>query len=397
MSRLGYRTVLTLDFLYGALNRDLKLIFVSNLIGAFGDGLYVYLLPLYARKLGANPVEVGIMFSIVLLVASLTPIPGGILADKYDRKKIMIYGWLMWLPVPVIFSMAKNWIQLLPGAVLYGCWIGQPASTAYIATSAEKDKITLTFAMISASWAIGYIFSPALGGYLSVIIGMESVFLLVFIFYALCLGGLFLISSQYAKMSTTQTSSSSVAFQRKKILVWSVYFAAITFFMFLMRPFVPQFLKDLFDLSEFHIGVLGSVTFFGSALLGILLGRIGDTWTKAGAVSVSMILCSMSAVILVLSSDFFALILACFLMGISYTTLSFIGAVVGVLAPEASRARWMSVPHTMSMLAAFIAPYLGGLLYEVSPYNPFIVTIVATPLLSVLAFAKPLKEGTEKN
>ena len=33
--------------LFEGLNRDLKLLFVSNLIGAFGDGLYAYLLPVY--------------------------------------------------------------------------------------------------------------------------------------------------------------------------------------------------------------------------------------------------------------------------------------------------------------------------------------------------------------
>jgi len=68
------------------------------------------------------------------------------------------------------------------------------------------------------------------------------------------------------------------------------------------------------------------------------------------------------------------------------------GAVVGSIAPGASRGRWMSVAQTISLLAAFFAPYLGGLLYDSSPYNPFIIAIVITPMLSVLALTKPLKE-----
>jgi hypothetical protein len=43
-------------------------------------------------------------------------------------------------------------------------------------------------------------------------------------------------------------------------------------------------------------------------------------------------------------------------------------------------------------LAAAVAPYLGGVLYEWSPVVPFYVIIAATPFLSLTAFARPFKE-----
>lgn len=397
MSRSKYRSALSLDFLSGVLNRDLKLVFVSTLIGAFGDGLYYWMLPLYVRALKASPVEVGIVFSVQCLTAAFTLILGGLLADKYDRKKVMILGWLVWLPVPLIFFLATNWIQLLPGAVLYGCWIGQPAFSAYVATSADKEKMMLTFATISSSWSLGYFFSPVLGGYVSTVIGMRWVFPLAFLFYALCACGIFFISSQRVRTQFSELSSSTAPVKRKKIIVWSVFFAVIMFFMFLIRPFVPQILDDEYNLSKFHIGVLGSITFLGSAPLAIILGRIGDKWKKAGAISVCMILSCISIVTLVSFNNFFTLSLACFLLGASFTTWSLIGAVVGSFAPETLRARWISFPLSASMLAAVLAPYLGGLLYEAWRYAPFLVFIVATVLLSVLALAKLFEEGTEEN
>lgn len=396
MSGSKYRSALSLDFLSGVLNRDLKLIFVSILIGAFGDGLYYWMLPLYVRALGAGPVEVGIVFSVQCLTAAFTLILGGRLADKYDRKKVIIVGWLVWLPIPVIFSLASNWVQLLPGAVLYGSWIGQPAFNAYIATSADKEKMTLTFAMISSSWSFGYFFSPALGGYISSVIGMRWVFSLALLFYASCTCGLFFISSQRVRTHFSKPSSSTAPVKRKKIIVWSIFFAVIMFFMFTIRPLVPQILYDEYNLSEFHVGVLGSITFLGSAPLGIILGRIGDTWKKAGAISVCMVLSCVSIVTLVSFHNFFTLSVACFLLGASFTTWSLVGAVVGAFAPETLRARWISFPLSASMLAAFLAPYLGGLLYEAWPYNPFLVFIVATLLLSVLALARIFEEEAEE-
>ncbi|MDH5390513.1 MAG: MFS transporter [Candidatus Bathyarchaeota archaeon] len=397
MSRFKYRNILHFEFLSGALNRDLKLLFVATFIGAFGDGLYFYILPLYIRELGANPVEVGTFFSVMLLAAAFTPLLGGVLADKYNLKKAMIAGWLVWMPVPIIFSLAKNWVQLLPGAVLYGFWIGQPAFSAYIASSAEKEKMTLTFTILSSSWSLGYIFSPALGAYLSEAVGIQWVFYLTFILYGTCTSILFLISSQGVATQTSQLSSTATSFGRKKLLVWSAFFAMIMFFVLLVRPLVPQILRDEFHLTDSLVGILGSITFLGSGVLGIYLGRIGDKWKKAGAISVCMILCSVSAIILVLFNNFFALSLASFLMGASYTILSLIGAVISPIAPEKSRARWISVPLSVGMFAAFLAPYLGGLLYDSSPYNPFLVFIVATALLSVLALTKLFDEETEEN
>ena len=397
MSGFRYRNILPFKFLSGALNRDLKLLFVSTSIGAFGDGLYFYILPLYVRGRGANPVEVGIFFSVVMLATAFTPLLGGFLADKYDRKKIMIVGWLVWLPVPILFSLAKNWLQLLPGAVLYGSWIGQPAFGAYIASSAKKERMTLTFTTLSASWSLGYIFSPALGAYLFDAVDIRWVFYLAFILYGTCTSILFLISSQDVVTPTSQISSTATSFGKKRLLVWSTFFAVTMFFMFLVRPLVPQILKDEFHLTGSLVGVLGSITFFGSGVLGICLGRIGDKWKKAGAISVCMILCSVSAIVLVLlKNNFFALSLASFLMGASYTTWSLIGAVMTPIAPEASRAMWISVPMSASMFAAFLAPYLGGVLYESSPYNPFLVFIVATALLSVLALTKLFDEETKR-
>jgi MFS family permease len=393
MSGSKYKNLLSFEFLSGTLNRDLKLLFVATFIGAFGDGLYFYILPLYIRELGAKPAEVGIFFSVMMLVAAFTPLLGGFLADKYDRKKIMIAGWLIWMPVPILLSLAKFWVQLLPGAVLYGFWIGQPAFSAYIASSAEKEKMTLTFTTLSASWSLGYIFSPALGAYLSDIVGMRWVFYLTFVLYGTCTGVLFLISSQGVVAKTSQLSSATPSFGKKRLLVWSAFFAVVTFVLLLVRPLVPQILKDEFHLTDSLVGILGSITFLGSGVLGIYLGRLGDKWKKAGTISVSMILCSVSAIILVSFNNFFALSLASFLMGASYTTWSMIGAVMTPIAPEASRARWISVPLSASMFAAFLAPYLGGLLYEASPYNPFLVFIAATALLSVLALSGLLEEA----
>ena len=183
MSKGIYRKLLTFGFPFEVLNRDLKLLFASNLAGSFGDGLFAYLLPYYMKEnLKASPVEIGGLYALINLTAALTLFAAGTFADKYDRKKIMIAGWIAWIPAPLIFSLAENWVQMLPGIILWSFWLSGPTSTAYIITAADKSKLTLTFTTISAAWSFGYIFSPAVGGYLAGTVGMRIVFYLSFIF-----------------------------------------------------------------------------------------------------------------------------------------------------------------------------------------------------------------------
>jgi MFS family permease len=394
----GHRKILRLGFPFEVLNRDLRLIFVSNLAGSFGDGLYAYLLPYHmAKTLQASPEEIGILYAVVSLVAAFTLLIAGMFADKYDRKKIMIVGWMAWLPAPIIFSFAENWLQMIPGMILWGFWLGGPTNTAYITTSADKSKLTLTFTALSAAWSFGYIFSPAVGGYLSETVGMQIVFYLAFIFYALAGFVLIFISSQRGKDHIQRTSEEHYSFfellRTRKLLGFSIFFASTIFILMLFRPSVPQFLADVYGYGDFEIGVLGSICFFGSAVLGILMGRLGDKWRKGYALAASLILCCFSLVLLITARAHFPILIITFFMtGGSYITWSLMGAIVGPLAPESIKARWISIPQTVSMFSSFIAPYIGGILYDSSPYYPLLVAITITPFLALLASTKLLEE-----
>lgn len=375
---------------FKALNKDLRLIFACNLIGSFGDGLYAYTLPNYITvNLGANSVELGILYAVMSLVAALTLFIAGMLADKYDRKKIMIAGWLAWLPAPIIFSTTKNWVQALPGMVLWGFWLGGPTSTAYIVTSADKDRLSVTFMAISSAWSFGYIFSPAIGGYLAKNVGYNVVFHSAAVLYALAALILAFISSQRAKPNNAENFveerlSFRSIIKSRRILVFSAFFASIMFAMMLFRPFVPSFLAEKYYYQESEIGLFGSISFFGSAVLGIMLGKVGDKWRKAYALAASLILCSFSLMLLLLFGDFYILAFALFLTGGSYMIWSLMSAIIGPSAPESSRARWVAIPQTISMFISVLAPYIGGFLYAVSPYFPFIIATAVSLLLAAV-------------
>jgi len=378
------------------LGRDLQLIFASNLAGSFGDGLYSYLLPVYmTENLKANPVQVGILYAIVSLLAALTLLLTGVLGDRYDRKKIMMAGWGLWVPAPIFFALARNWLEMLPGAVLWGSWLGGPTMTAYIATAADKSKLTSAFTAMSAAWSLGYVFSPALGGLLAAAVGMKIVFYLASVLYASAGLILLFISSQGSNRDMQhRPEEDRQPFQFRKtggLLKLSIFFAAITFTVMLFRPFVPKFLADIYGYGDFEIGLSGSILFLGSAILGILLGKLGDRYRRSYALASSLTLSSLSLILLMIFRDFYTLMAIVFVAGCSYTLWSLMNAIIGLQAPESVRVRWFSIPQTVGMFCSFIAPYLGGVMYDASPSYPFIAAIALMLLLAVLASTKILE------
>jgi ENTS family enterobactin (siderophore) exporter len=378
---------------FTSLNKDLKLIFFANLAGSFGDGLYAYIMPYYMKdSLKANAVEIGILYAMTNLFATVTLLIAGLLADRYDRKKILVLGWAAWVPAPLIFAVAKNWVQMIPGMALWGVTLGPPAMAAFIIATTNKTKLTLTFTVISSAWSLGYIFSPALGGYLGGMVGMPLVFLLSSVCYTAATVILLLIKSQYCANHISGAERKEAPtlqlLKSRKLLVLSIFLGAIMFAVFLFRPFIPTFLADVYGYNGFQIGVLGSFSFFGSALLGVMLGRFGDKTRKTHALAAALALFGFALVPFLLFDDFQVLLVTQVLVGASYLAWPLMSAIIGPLAPERARALWVAIPLAVGMFSAILAPYFGGILYEISPYYPFVFGIVVTIFLALVSLVK---------
>jgi len=374
------------------LNRDVWLMCISNFVFAFGEGLFVFVLPNIIRGLQATPAEVGIAFAILNLAAIITPIPGGFLADKYDRKKVIILGYLVWVPVPLLFSLASHWTQLLPSMFLYGFFLSGSASSAYIASTIKREEMATAFTATSASYWLGYAFSPSIGVYIAQQTSIRVVFYLTTLFYVLSIMVLLFLSSQYATREMSNAIEKEDTYSVRGVLLWSLFLTLLVFSILLTRPLIPQFLADVYKHSDFNISIIGNVTFAGATLWCLLLGRLGDRWRKSGAIAIGLIVSLIATLILLLTGDFAALLLSAFLMGASYTLWSLVGAIVGPLAPPTTRGRWISVSHTAATSAAFAASLAGGILYETSPSTPFLIFIVTAVMLALLGLVSKMKE-----
>jgi MFS family permease len=393
LSRIvAFKRILSYGVPFEALTRDIWLICLSLAIGAFGEGLYFWVFPLYIRELHADYVQLGTVYSVLLGVSALVGLAGGFLADRCDRKKLLIAGWILWIFAPLVYSFASEWPQLIPGAVCWGASnISGPAIIAYVITTVTDQKrvasvVTFVFSMFTLS----YVFAPAVGGYLAAFAGMRFVLQASTILIAGSTCVFLFIRSQHPKKDNSEEEHTSVNSDEKKrrirkLLMWTSFFTVATFFLSLARNLVPVFLFEQAGLSEFYVGVFGSINFAGMTLIGIATGRVGDKWKKSGAVSIALSLFIFSMVSMLMTRDTTALMILAFGYGGSAVIGSMVSSIVGTIAPKARRGLWLSIPQNLSLLAAFAAPYLGGYLYTYSPVLTFIVSIAAVSLLLVFS------------
>ncbi len=397
MSRLaGYVRALSFGFPFKAFTRDIWLICLSNVIGAFGEGLYFWVFPLYIRQLHADYVQLGLVFSALYGASALAPLPGGLLADRFDRKKILILAWIPWVFAPFLYSFAQDWVQLIPGAVCWGTsMIGVPAVNAYVITSVDdKRNLASVLSFVWASYSFSYIFAPTVGAALATVFEMRWVLRLATLLCAVATGVFFFLHSQRPRKKEMISQIQPLTEEKKlwrRMLIWSGFFTATTFFVTLARPFVPTYLNNPVGLSEFYIGLFGSINFAGMTFIGITMGRLGDKRQKSTAIGMCLALYASSMIPMLLIRDPTALMFMAFLYGSSMVIGSLVSSYVGTIAPESKRGLWVSIPQTLSLLAGVIASYVGGYLFTQSPYYALIASIISMPFLALIALTK-LKE-----
>src|SRR5512138_3338444 len=159
------------------MSRDLKIITLALFLWGCGEGLFFYIMPLYMEQLGATAPEVGAVLGLAAFLTACSFIPGGMLADRFDAKKIMIWGWAIGAVASLGMGLAATWQWFVPWILIYNisayCI---PAINTYIAEASGNIPLEHTITITFAGYAAGSIVSPFVGGRLAEVLGTPSLF-----------------------------------------------------------------------------------------------------------------------------------------------------------------------------------------------------------------------------
>lgn len=368
----------------------------TNMLYTIFNGFWELWWVLYLTDiLGVSPIIVGFLATIQNTSRILFQLPGGMLADRIGRKRVIVYGTALRVIAPIFLYFAKSWYWVVPGMIVNACAsIYMPAFNAIIAESLPQDKKGAGFGAYRFMTGIPSIFMPVLSGYYLDVMGLEQgvkTGLLMFIVaagIATIIRHLYLtetLDDEIAKEEeiTGQTEQVGLieTFKRQPKTVWAMLAITIItgFAMRMTWAFLALYAVNVVELSMTQYGMLQSIAMMISVPLYLVSGVVADRTSRKKLILLARGLGPFDSLSLILFSDYRQLIGAYSVIGVAQgigggrlRTGGFMGgpawnSLITDLVPARDRGKVLGLMGTVSGLLGLPGSIIGGYLYEKSP------------------------------
>jgi DHA1 family tetracycline resistance protein-like MFS transporter len=374
------------------LTRNLAFLIFSLALWGLGFGLYGVLWPLYIEHLGGGPAVIGVMQAVAGIATAGAAVAGGRWADRLPAKRLLLVGWAVAVPAPLIFLVAPRWPWLFPGVILYfGSAFSTPALQTYIVREAG-NRLAVAYNVVMAAFTLGAVLGPTLGGFLVAVRGFSWVFGLAALCYALSTLLLLPLADREPPRLPGRGGSRArpTPWLDAQLTPWLLLAIVTAATASLAMPYVVPFWRQVGSLSVRDIGMLGSV---GTLLAGIthpLWGRAAERRGLANTVAWGLLLGAVGMGTVAAAPGIPWLQAAgAALRGAGAGTMGLVGVAVGrVASPDraGSAYGWF---NALTELAGAAAPYPGSLLYKWRPSAPIVVASLLWTLLAVWVATRP--------
>jgi MFS family permease len=348
-----------------------------------------------SQSIGLTEIQIGFLVTIFNIVAVVTPLGGGYLADRYGRKRVlMIIDSLGWFSSLGIWIITKNiWYALIAYimegfiATIYSVW------DSLIVEGTKPSFRASVFGSIAATSNVGALFTPV-AGYL---IGLYGVDFGVRVFFAITfvsLIPLFTIRQKFLKEPDKANknfkprsfagikgySVSLSMIKRNRIFITLLLVLVVANLYNSVANYLPLFLIDNRGLGlRTDISSLLPAASSISALI-IALQVIPDLTKRndyfkslfsgylIGFLALLLLMCSPKGnVILVLLSGSLLGVYQAIFFSVPKT---FLINEIDVVDSEA-RTKILSLAVMFSFLLNLVSPTIAGFLFEIEPRLPF--------------------------
>lgn len=173
------RLRLYLQLLWG--NPDFRRLFTAQLISFAGDWFATVAILGLALELTGSPVIASLALVIQTAAFAFASPLAGILADRFDRRRLMVVADIARVPVALSFLLARDpgtlWIAFVALALLsFGAAIFEPTSSASLPNLVEPDELGEANVLIGSAWGTMLAVGAALGGIVAALFGRDVAF-----------------------------------------------------------------------------------------------------------------------------------------------------------------------------------------------------------------------------
>ncbi|MDX2424279.1 MAG: MFS transporter, partial [Amphritea sp.] len=249
--------------------------------------LYAPVMPVLAEQFDTSPFTIQLGFTFYLLTLAIGQLISGPLADRYGRRPVFFWGFLLHILGALLGAFAVEVWQLLLARILQaagGC-TGMLLARSIILDQHGKDKAAGMLGYITMGIASAQALAPTMGGYLNLAVGWQSVFWVsMALGTVVWLGALFTLPETSTAKSNTGSLLQSFTRYGTVLSSRNYVFCALSatmiasgFFVFMTSaPFlVSEFLQgNSADYGNWFLLVAGGF-WFGSLTAGKISATVG--------------------------------------------------------------------------------------------------------------------------
>lgn len=358
----------------------------------------------YVEALGGSEVSLGIIGLANFLGMAIVAFPGGYLADKCGRQKIisiMSFGIALSF---LFFAFAPSWEFILIGTIASSlCLIYQPALFAMVQDSLPPNRRGIGSSLIELIHGSFNTPGPIIAGFLLLQFGLIPSMRIIY----LIMTTLFLIAAiwrlklketmknrepiklHYFITLYTKSVKEGISIWKKvpKSILWICIIQAITMFSFsLTRVINAIYARDILLIPQNQWWLTFIPLLLTMIFASIPIGKMIDTIGRKIPMALGAITFAISTVLFVFG-NFIIIMISMILYGISLLLLmSSINAIISDLVQEDKRGRVNGFINFTSYISQGTAMLMGGFLFaEVFPQSPFYVSLILfIPILTII-------------
>jgi len=388
-----------------ALKGNVRIIVILSFLSSVGGKMQEVIWDPFVLSLGASMPTLGALKSTRSIIASLVQPISGRAADRLGRKPFIIVASLLTLAGFVLCVVAHTWYFLIPSIVLWGvAALGSPSRQSLLAESVEPGERGTAYSVVTFSGTLTGFFAPLVGGFLATDYGFKSIFYVSILMEALCLGLTVLFIRE--TLRERGTGAIWVGGDVKATLVslfkpergLEGFYAAMTLDAFAVGVFGSicyGMLTKTFRFIPYQLGILSTASAVSMAASQIPMGKLVDKYGRKPCLIISGILIIFTVLGWLVSTSFEAFVILQILGGIAISAWHPASwALLADSVPEEGRAEAMGRFTCFKDLLSSLAPYVGGILYELSGFRgPIVASLIlkVIVLMIILLFIREKK------
>jgi len=406
-------------------NRNIIAISSTNMLYHIFNGLWELWWTLYLLEELNTPVTIiGLLAAVQSTSRILFQLPGGILADRIGRKRVIVFGTSMRVIAPIILLLAKTWPWVVPGIVINAvASLYSPAFNALVAESLPEQRRGAAFGAFRMLTSTPQIFMPLISGYYLDVMGIGRgvrIGLMMFAVAALVaaiIRAVFLTetlrndaiahSSVDPDGDVIEKESTFAPLRRLHGTILAMLVVAIIagFAMRMVWSFLAPYAYYEVGLSTTQYGLLQTVAMGISVPLYLFSGIIADRFGRVPCILLARGLGPVDSLSLLLFRDYNHLLAAYSIIGVAgglgggrlrgggYMGGPAWQALITDLIPQRDRGKVMGLMATVTGLVSLPGAYLGGYLYDNNPHLLLAIgsTLEALSIPIILLFIKEPK------